>query len=238
MLHDLHLHTHLSDGYMTVEDLDRLAKANFVKGGIADHVSPYHIIHDEKSFNDYFKALDKYDLLKGAEICLGAELQISKESLARLDYIIGSVHAIRFDRNLSLFFFDDKIRFPDVDFFIKIYTERIVQFLNTTRMDVLGHPTLLPVFLMNMDQDELFSDSQYAAIVKAGVDNGVAFEISSRWRVPTEKFLAECKRQNAVISFGSDAHAPDLAFNFDYPLIMMEKSGIEWDRVFVPEKKG
>jgi histidinol phosphatase-like PHP family hydrolase len=176
-------------------------------------------------------------LLKGGEICLGADLQISVESLSKLDYVIGSVHAIRFERNLSLFFFDDKIRFPDVNLFVKTYTERIVEFLNTARIDILGHPTLLPVFLMNKAPDDLFTDEQYAVIVKAGVDNGIAFEISSRWQVPSERFLRECKRQNAVISIGSDAHAPDLAFNFDYPLAMMEKTGIERDRVFVPEKK-
>jgi histidinol phosphatase-like PHP family hydrolase len=238
MLHDLHLHTHLSDGVMSPEDVDRLAKANFVKGGITDHVSPYHTIHDEKSFNEYFKALEKFDVFKGCELCLGAPLAISGESLGRLDYIIGSVHALRFERNLCLFFFDRLLRFPDVPYFIQVYTERILHFLNTTKMDILGHPTLLPLFLMDENQDDLFSEEQYSAIVKAGTENGVAFEISSRWKVPTEKFLQECKRQDAVISFGSDAHAPDIAFNFDYPLIMMEKTGIEWDRVFVPEKKG
>jgi len=238
MLYDLHLHTHLSDAYMSPEDVERMSKAAYAKGGIADHVSPYHQIRDEKSFSHYLKEIGKFDLFRGCELCLGADLNISKSSLSKLDYIIGSVHAIRFEQNLTLFFFDKGVRFPDTALFIKIYVERIIEFLNTARIDILGHPLLLPIFLQEYNPDDLFTDEQVAAIVKAGVDNGVAFEMSSRWQTPSARFLKEVAAQNAFVSFGSDAHAPEGAFNFDYPLVMMEKCGIGWDRVFQPEKKG
>jgi histidinol phosphatase-like PHP family hydrolase len=237
MLCDLHLHTNLSDGLLSLKEIQDLAAEKFTQAGIADHISPYHKIRNEKSFQKYFKALADYDFLKGGEICLGADLAITAERLQTLDYLIGSVHSIRFEEDLSLFFFNSRLRFPDVDYFIKVYTERIVHFLESVPMDILGHPTLLPLFLQGKDPDTLFSQDQIEEIVSAGVKNNVAFEISSRWQVPSEKFLVECKGQGARLSFGSDAHSWDLAFNFDYPLVMMEKLGLDWDLVFVPKKK-
>lgn len=237
MLVDLHVHSDLSDGIMSLAEIQSFSRKHYTPVGIADHISPYHKIRDEKTFADYLKALSKFDFLKGGEICLGAELEIPRESLNKLDYLIGSVHAVKFERSLTLFFFDQRVRFPDAPFFINLYTEQIVRFLETEKMDILGHPTLMPLFLQNRNPDELFSDEQNARIVEAGVKNNVAFEISGRWRLPGEKFLRECRRQGARISLGSDGHSPELIGNFDYPLMMIEKIGLDRDLIFVPEKR-
>jgi len=237
VLFDLHLHTDMSDGSLTLPMIEKLARERYAKAGVADHISRYHKIQDEKSFAEYIQALDRHDVLKGGEICLGSDLEISDASLDQLDYIIGSMHALRFDRSLTLFFFDSSVRFPDHHYFIQLYTERIIHFLSTERLDILGHPTLLPIFLQCKDPDKLFSDEQYAAIVRAGVENRVAFEISSRWLVPSVRFLSECRNQGAQVSFGSDAHSEEDALDFDYNLRIMKESGLDFDSVFVPEKK-
>jgi histidinol phosphatase-like PHP family hydrolase len=237
MFYDLHLHTDMSDGSLTPSGIVKMAQERYAKAGVADHLSRYQQIHDEKSFAHYVETLDKYDVLKSGEICLGSELDISDASLDQLDYIIGSVHAIRFDRALTLFFFDEAVRFPDHAYFIQLYTDRLVRFLSTERMDILGHPTLLPVFLQCKNPDLLFTDEQYAAIVRAGVENDVAFEISSRWRMPTVRFLAECKKQGALFTFGSDAHTTEDALEFDYGIRMMQAAGLDYDSLYTPEKK-
>jgi histidinol phosphatase-like PHP family hydrolase len=238
MLYDLHVHTDMSDGFIDAAAYAALAREKYSGLGIADHISPYHKIRDEKSFDRYLRELDRHDVLKGGEICLGADLAISEKSLEKLDYIIGSMHALRFEKNLSLFFFNSALRFPDVPHFIGLYTERLVDFLNNVKMDILGHPTLLPLFLQKKEAGELFSADQISSIVRAGVKNNVAFEISSRWMVPSEAFLAECRRQDTQVALGSDAHSDDLAFNFDYALQMMERTGLDRDSLYVPLKKG
>ncbi len=237
MIHDLHVHSTLSDGFMGLDDIHKIAKRNFLSIGIADHISPYHQIKDEKSFAAYRKALSGYDFLKGGEICLGAKLDISRSSLDQLDYIIGSLHAVKFDPFLTLFFFDQRVRFPDVKLFIETYTDRLVGFLNTERVDILGHPMLMPLFLQGEDLDRLFTPDQIARIVEAGVKNNVAFEISGRWRLPTENFLRECKRRNAGLAIGSDGHSPDSIGDFDYSLKMMDKIALDRDLIFVPKRK-
>ncbi|MFH0921748.1 MAG: hypothetical protein V1913_15475 [Fibrobacterota bacterium] len=237
MFYDLHMHTDMSDGSLTPAGIEKMARERYAKAGVADHVSRYHKIRDEKSFNAYIEALDRYDLFKGAEICLGTDLDISDASFDRLDYIIGSMHALRFDRSLTLFFFDADVRFTDTAYFIQLYTERMVHFLSTERLDILGHPTLLPLFLQSKDPDGFFSDEQYASIVRAGVQNNVAFEISSRWRVPSVRFLSECKSQGARVTFGSDAHSTEDALDFDYPIRILQEAGLDFDSVFVPERK-
>ncbi|OGS36145.1 MAG: hypothetical protein A2293_04490 [Elusimicrobia bacterium RIFOXYB2_FULL_49_7] len=237
MIADLHLHSNLSDGLMGLAEIADLSGRYFTPAGIADHISPYHKIKDEKSFDAYLKALSRFDFLKGGELCLGAPLSISRESLNRLDYIIGSVHALRIDSTLNLFFFDSRVRFPDIGFFTRLYTDHLVRFLNETPMHILGHPLLLPVFLQKQRADDLFTDEQIEQIVSAGVRNQVAFEISGRWQVPGEKFLREVKRQQASIAIGSDAHSPESAFNFDYPLMMMERVGLDQSALFTPQRK-
>jgi putative hydrolase len=236
MLYDLHMHTHLSDGQMDPSDIERLAKERFSKGGIADHVSPYHKIKDEKTFNHYLKVIGKYDILKGCELCIGPTPVVSEELLSELDYVIGSVHSLNFGDGLNFFFFDRVLRFPDIPVFIQKYIDTVIEAINTLPIDILGHPLMLPLFLQKNNPQELFSDEQIESIVKAGVDNGVAFEISSRWRVPDERFLKICSDLGATFSFGSDAHLKDDAFNLDYPLQMFEAASLSMDRVFIPKK--
>ncbi|OGJ92069.1 MAG: hypothetical protein A2268_05930 [Candidatus Raymondbacteria bacterium RifOxyA12_full_50_37] len=237
MLFDLHLHTTLSDGAMKPADIARLSKEQYTGAGVADHISPYQKIRDEQSFAAYRKELLKHDLLAGAEICLGPVIDISQESLSSLDYIIGSIHALFFDENLSLYFWDDRVRFPNLQYLVDHYAKTVVHFLDTAPINIMGHPTLLPMFMQSKGIIDPFSDSQIHDMVAAGVRNKVAFEISSRWKVPSERFLRECARQGAFVSLGSDAHTADQAFNLDFPLQMMEKTGIDRGQLFVPVKK-
>lgn len=237
MFHDLHVHSTMSDGFMSLDEIREISETGFISVGISDHLSPYHKIRDEKTFAAYLKALSGYGFFKSGEVCLGSELEISAKSLEQLDYIIGSVHAVRFERSLTLFFFDQRVRFPDVNFFIKLYTDQVVGFLENEKMDILGHPMLMPLFLQSKNLDELFSGEQIARIVEAGVRRNVAFEISGRWRLPSEKFLLECKRQGARFSVGSDGHSPDMVGNFDYPLTMIDKLGLDQDLMFKPVRK-
>ncbi len=235
MLYDLHMHTKFSDGRMEPSDIERLGREKFCRGGVADHVSPYHKINSDKQFQKYLKEISKYDILKSGEICIGPELAVSKELLDELDYVIGSVHSLDFGDGLVFFFFDRVLRFPDIPLFIKKYIDSVIHALNTSPIDILGHPLVLPFFLQKYSPDELFTDEQIESVVKAGKENGVAFEISSRWKVPDTRFLQMCVNHDAMVSFGSDAHAADDAFDLDYPLQMVEKFGISADRIFIPK---
>ncbi|MBL8026495.1 MAG: hypothetical protein JNL74_08785 [Fibrobacteres bacterium] len=236
MLYDLHIHTHLSDGKIDPSEIEQLARERFSMGGVADHVSPYHKIKDEKSFRHYLKVIGKYDILKGCELCIGPKPFLSKELLSELDYVIASVHSLNFGDGLNFFFFDRVLRFPDVPLFIKKYVNTVIEAINTMPIDILGHPLMLPLFLQKQSHLDLFTDEQIESIVKAGIDNGVAFEISSRWRVPDDRFLKMCSDMGASFSLGSDAHLKDDAFNLDYPLQMVESASLSMDKMFIPKK--
>jgi putative hydrolase len=236
MLYDLHMHTTFSDGNMTPADIEFMGRERFAKGGVADHLSPYHKLKDEKSFMRYLKTISKFDILKGCEMCIGPKPAVSGDLLEELDFVIGSVHSLNFGEGLNFFFFDRVLRFPDTALFAEKYVDTVIEAINTLPIDILGHPLMPPSFLQKFSPDDLYTDEQYESIIRAGINNGVAFEISSRWRTPDLRFLSMCADLGAMFSLGSDAHSKNEAFNLDYPLQMAEAAGLSMDHLYIPQQ--
>ena len=137
---DLHAHTDQSDG---AHALDVLANAAKAKGyeylAITDHtqsltiakgLDPRRVAEQSAAIRSWNEANPgKFQLLHGTEsdIHEDGSLDLPDETLARLDFVIGSLHG--------------KLKMPK-----EAMTERVVKALSHPSIDVMGHPTarLLP----------------------------------------------------------------------------------------------
>lgn len=102
---DMHCHTNKSDGSNTIAEVaEKALKLKYKYLGISDHTSGLGVasgLTDNnllKHRDDIYKVNKKYKslrLLAGAEINIKSDgkLDIKKETLAKLDYSIGSVHS-------------------------------------------------------------------------------------------------------------------------------------------------
>ncbi len=191
----LHCHSSYSDGSTTIEELARACQdAGYEYVGLTDH-SKAAAYAGGLSADDLSRQSDEIDgvnsRVKGIRVLKGVEADILAEGtldyddavLARLDFVIGSIHS-RFSMNE------------------KEMTARVLRAMENPYLNILGHPTgrlLLSrdPYPMNMDR-----------VLEAAVTRGVAVEINADphrldldWR-----HLRKARSLGVTITIGADAH--------------------------------
>lgn len=94
---DLHAHTTMSDGSLTLERVVEVARERGVQIGIADHVSTRNVdmfVADEAEVRRYLDALEGAPVFRSGEFCWCDDLwrTLPDEVMERFDYRIGSNH--------------------------------------------------------------------------------------------------------------------------------------------------
>ncbi len=191
----LHCHTNYSDGSNTVAELAKgVQAAGYEWIGITDHsqsaayaggLSPEGLARQAAEIAEVGAGMPDFRILHGveADILADGRLDYEDDVLARLDFVIGSIHS-RF--NLSG---------PEM-------TARVLTALDNPYLTILGHPT--GRLLLSRDAYAIDLEAVFA---KAGAV-GVAIEINADphrldldWRV-----LRSARAHGVMISIGSDAH--------------------------------
>lgn len=218
---DYHMHTYLSDGRDTHEQM--VASAAF-KGigeiGISDHISLNPV--------GWALPIDKIDHMvkrvqsvqaannKGVTIKFGVEMDYFpdkekeiRETLAQLpiDYVIGSVHFIddwNFDTDIAPY---DTL---DIDIFYKQYFRLVQQSAKSGLFDIIGHCDLAKKFAYypSFSLHKLYDET-----AKVFKDSGVVVEINTSGRIkpcnefyPSANFLERLAFYKVPLTLGSDAH--------------------------------
>ena len=193
---DLHVHTNLSDGRNSIEEMVQAAKKRGYKYlGIADHVGNLPIANaiDESTMLKQISKIRKIDaeekdirVFAGAEINiqLDGSLDLSEDTLSQLDIIIGSLHS--------------KLRMPRKD-----VTERVTTALSNEYLTILGHPTGR---LLNKRPP---SDIDLIKMFEAAKRNGKILEINAYPnRLDLNDVNARAANQQGVpIVIGTDSHS-------------------------------
>ncbi|HYH87881.1 MAG TPA: DNA polymerase/3'-5' exonuclease PolX [Solirubrobacteraceae bacterium] len=195
---DLHMHTRASDGRDTIEEM---ARAGLARGyeyiAITDHSATHgfgnHVTPDELE-RQIERVAAANETIDGITILIGTETNIlpdgspdyDDELLARLDWVIGSVHT--------------SFGMPAADM-----TKRMVAAIEHPWIDAIGHPTGRKIssrqpYALNLDD-----------IIEAAARTGTMLEINS---APDRRDLddvnARAAAENGVLLLvDSDAHGAD-----------------------------
>lgn len=232
---DLHVHSVHSDGSLTVPEILEIAGRKGYAVGISDHASPEDkIIHDAHVVA-YLDALEEYSVYRALEMDAELGADISANCLARLDYVIVGIHFLTLG-GIQTFFWDPLAAITDSEAFLDAYVVLAERAMASMAMDILAHPTLLPLGLRE-DAGRLWTPSRIKRFVAAAVRHHVALEISGHWRVPSEEMIAEGLRQGATFALGSDGHGPDSMCDLEYPLAMLRQFGIGPHQLFQPKRR-
>ncbi len=191
----LHCHTNYSDGSNSVADLaGGVRDAGYQWIGITDHsqsaayaggLSPEALTRQAAEIADVGAGMEGFRILHGveADILVDGRLDYEDDVLARLDFVIGSIHS-RF--NLSG---------PEM-------TARVLAALDNPFLTVLGHPTgrlLLSRDAYAIDLEAIFAK---AGALGVGIEiNADPHRLDLDWRV-----LRSARAHGVMISIGSDAH--------------------------------
>lgn len=219
---DYHMHTTLSDGHNTHEEMVLNAiEKGFDEIGFSDHfcikqpcswaIGADAIAHlEEKILEVKEKYADKISILFGIEVDYFNDREEEiRESLEpfNFDYVIGSIHFLdgwNYDT--------DKSRYEDFsnDFLYEWYFHELQKAAKSGLFDYMGHPDLIKKFRIwpETSKIELFEET---ATVFA--KSGVAFEINTSGKdrpcgefFPGTALLKAFCSAGVPVTLGSDSH--------------------------------
>jgi DNA polymerase (family 10) len=208
----LHCHTSYSDGSNTVEQLALACQAaGYTYLGVTDHsqaaayaggLRPDDLARQADEIDEVNSRLQGFKVLKGieADILQDGRVDYDENVLARLDFVIASVHS-RFNMGE------------------REMTARMLAAMDNPHLTIIGHPT--GRLLLSRDPYPIDLD----AVIEKAAATGVALEINADphrldldWRV-----LRQARDQGVAISIGADAHSVAGIGNVEYGVAMARK---------------
>ena len=216
----LHCHTTYSDGSMSVAELAQACQAEgYAWVGITDHsqaaayaggLKPGDLQRQREEIDRVAEQFPLLRLLQGveADILADGHLDYDDATLARLDFVIGSIHS-RF--NLGE----------------KEMTQRFLTAMDSPHLAIIGHPT--GRLLLSRDPYPVNMD----AVMEKAAATGVAIEINADpHRLDLDWRLVRRARDLGIpISIGADAHSPAGLANVDYGIGIARKGWLRKEDV-------
>ncbi len=231
---DLHTHTTFSDGRVDVAAALAAARQIGFDLGISDHYSRFFGMEGDRALARYLDAIEQFPVYRAIELDLGAEHPITPENLAKLDYCIGSLHLVLDG--------DGKRVQPDrhSPSSLRHYMECVVvqceRAMCAGIYAMIGHPMFLPD-LPRDGQEELWTAELRDRFIAAAVESGVALELSTRYRVPSEETVRTALAAGARFAVASDSHRAEAIGAIDYARRLALDLEIPDDRFFLPPRQ-
>jgi histidinol phosphatase-like PHP family hydrolase len=239
---DCHAHTTFSDGALTVPALIERARARGVRPSVADHLS-HDVTRAVKNVDEarrYVAELERYDVMRAGEFCWHDTLwrELPDDVVRRLTHRIGSLHAVMFPNGRFVHAFQREL--PSglaADAYMEVHVENLERFAREMPVDILAHPTLLPLPLRSRPLEELWTEAREERAVRALAAAGIAFEISNRYR-PHERFARRAHHAGVRISLGSDGHTAAQVADVAWPLSVARAIGVPDEELYDPAVHG
>ena len=235
---DCHAHTRMSDGALEPAELVRIVRDRGVRPSIADHLTrdirgaPSSLEAVER----YLDEVERHDVFRGGEFCWQDSLwrEIPAPLFARFTHRLGSLHAVFLPGGDVMHAFSSP--WPEglePQVYMDAHLDNLERFAREMPVEILAHPTLLPMALRNRPLEELWTEPREERAITALARAGIAFEISNRYR-PHERFVARAIAGGVRISLGSDGHTAQQVGDLAWPLALARRLGARDDELYDP----
>ena len=236
---DCHAHTTMSDGALSIEELIEAVRARGVRPSVADHLSTdvSQAVKSIEGVREYLDALEPYDVARGGEFCWHDALwrELPDDLSARFTHKLGSLHAVHIpgtSQPLSMWHRELPNGLTPAAY-MALHLDELERFAAGMPVDILSHPTLLPLPIRDVPVDELWTDALEERLVDALYRAEIAFEISNRYR-PHERLVKRAHDRGVRLSLGSDGHTRAQVGDLAFPLEMARRVGAEDGTLFDP----
>ncbi|HZS94961.1 MAG TPA: PHP domain-containing protein, partial [Chloroflexota bacterium] len=213
---ELHMHTDWSDGSMPIEAMviaarergyEYVAVTDHSGGiGVAGGLAPDRLLEQIERIEELRRQIKGIHILCGSEVDIKRDgtLDFPDEILARLDWVIASVHS-GFNQS------EDQM------------TERIVCAIENPYVDAIAHPTGRLI-----NKREAYA-VDLEAVFQAAARTGTALEINSQ---PSRLDLSDVQARRAIelgvnLVVDTDSHAPAQLDNIRYGVAMARRAWAE-----------
>jgi histidinol phosphatase-like PHP family hydrolase len=239
---DCHAHTTMSDGALSVDAVVARARSLGVQPSVSDHLSRdvARAVDSIAGVRDYLDTLDQYDVRRGGEFCWHDSLwrELPPEIVRRFTHRIGSLHAVFLADGTLIHAFSRHIPSSLTPReFMNAFVANLERLAREMPVDILAHPTLIPMGLSTRPAEELWSEEHEERIVDALHDAGIAFEISSRYRAH-ERLVRRAVIRGVRMSLGSDGHTAAQVADIARPLALARALGVTDEDLYDPLRHG
>ena len=235
---DCHAHTTLSDGRLAPDTLVRTVRARGVRPSISDHLSGdlRYAIRTIEGVRDYLDSIEPLDVARGGEFCWHDTLwrELPDDLAARFTHRIGSLHAVLLPGGDALSVFERDV--PEgltPEAYMAIHVDNLERFAREMPVDILAHPTLIPLPWRKRAPEEMWTEALEERAVQALARAGKAFEVSARYR-PHRRIVARAHAAGVMLSLGSDGHTAEQVGDLTFPLSLVRELGVRDDQLFDP----
>ncbi len=234
---DCHAHSTCSDGVLSPDDVIAAAAARGVRGTVSDHASR-DVRYSLKSPGavDEYAALIAHLPYRSAEFCSHDSLwrELTPTQLARLTHRIGSLHAVPFEDGSLVRMFQRALPAGLTHArYMSQHLAAVDALADTMPIDIFAHPTLLPYPLREVPTEELWTEAGEEQLVRALERNGIAFEVSNRYRAHT-RLVQRVVAHGVRISLGSDGHQREQIGDLEWPLALTRHLGVPDAELYDP----
>lgn len=238
---DCHAHTTHSDGALSVAEVQALVTRLDVRPSISDHISRdvAGAVDDIDKVRAYLDDLDKHDVARGGEFCWHDDLwrEIPADVAARFTHWIGSLHGVFIPGGTVVHAFRKMPEGLTAQDYMRAHVDNLERFALEMPVDILAHPTLLPIQLRRLPSEELWTEDLEERLVRALLAAGIAFEISNRYR-PHDSIVKRAIDAGVRISLGSDGHSREQVGRVAGPLALAQHFGVKDADLFDPNVHG
>lgn len=243
---DLHVHTTMSDGDLTLAEVVEVAAERGVRVGIADHVSTRNtqrFVSTLERLHRYLDALEHAPVLRSAEFCWCDRMaaEIPEELMRRLDYRIGSNHGFALPDGTWGSPWWETLPAPwdqRPQEVMEVMVANLCDLVRTMPIHIVAHPTFMPAAFWAIEDDvhAWWTEEREDRFVEAVAKSGVAMEISNRYRLPHDRLLIKARQAGARFALGSDGHRREQIARLGWAVKTARRVGITEADLFVPER--
>jgi histidinol phosphatase-like PHP family hydrolase len=232
----------MSDGALTVAEIVERGQWLGVRPSVSDHISRDVAVgpRDLPAIAAYLDELEQHPVLRGGEFCWHDSLwrELPADLTRRFTHRIGSLHAVILSDGRVVHSFAR--RFPEgltPAAYMDVYVENLERLAAEMPVDILAHPTLLPLALRGHPNEELWTDAHEERAVDALRGAGIALEVSARYR-PHERLVRRAATAGVRISLGSDGHSAQQVADITWPLALARSIGVRDEDLYDPSAHG
>ena len=161
----------------------------------------------------------------------------SPAAVARFDYVFtDSMTFFDQDGKRTRLWLKDEVTVGDKQAFMDMLVARTLAILNEEPIDIYVNPTFIPDVIA-AQYDTLWTPVRLNRIIEAAAKNGVAIEISSRYRLPKAPFIRAAKKAGVKFTLGTNNGDHNLGRD-EYSLQMVQQCGLTWEDMWMPKPEG
>lgn len=231
-------HVHLKGG-LTKEQAHAKSMNYGINYGVAPNLGEGGVgrmLSDDKEAYDYFDEVKDLPFLCGAQ-GEGRRwiVQFSPDALGIFDYLFTDAMTIVDNKGrISRIYHPEEVHLDGMtkDQWMDLLVSQIEKILTNEPVDIYANATYIPEDMMP-DYDKYWTPERVDRVLDVLQKNGIALEISARYKIPSFDIIRKAKARGLKFTFGTNNEKPDFG-RLEYCVEAVKECGLEPSDIWFP----